>query len=95
MRAAFDHYAERLRLRIMGKSRKSLAVDREYWTPSGSDKEQYLIDGGWIQNGRGWWHPPSCLASWPLDQAYLMAKEDERKGLRMSKEEVEAYLRDG
>jgi hypothetical protein len=60
---------------------------------SDSDKTQYLIDGGWIQNGRGWWHPPSCLASWPLDQSYLMAKEDERKRLRMSKGEVVSYLR--
>jgi hypothetical protein len=77
----------------MGKSRKSLAVDKEAWTPSGSDKEQYLIDGGWIQNRRGWSHPLSRLASWSLDQAYLTEKEDERKGLRMSKEEVEAYLR--
>lgn len=61
---------------------------------SDSGKEQYLIDGGWIQNGRGWWHPPSCLASWPLDDAYRMAKQDERNGIRMNKEEVEAYLRD-
>ncbi len=62
-------------------------------TNTTEQKEQYLRDGGWIQNSRGWWHPPSCLASWPLDQAYLMAKEDERKGARMSKEEVEAYLK--
>lgn len=63
--------------------------------PDDADKTQYLIDGGWIQNGRGWLHPLSWLVSWPLDQAYLMEKDDERKGMRMSKEEVEAYLRDG
>ncbi len=54
------------------------------------EKETYLRDGGWICNG--WWHPPYCLASWPLDEAYEMAKRDEDNGLRMTKQEVADYL---
>jgi hypothetical protein len=86
---------ERLEIGNAIQGAKDVSENKQHAPPDDAGKEQYLIDGGWIQNGRGWWHPPSCLASWPLDQAYLMAKEDERKGLRMSKEEVEAYLRDG
>lgn len=37
------------------------------------DRRKYLEDGGWIENHRGWWHPPSCLASWPIGEAYVMA----------------------
>ena len=48
------------------------------------DRRKYLEDGGWIENHRGWWHPPSCLASWPIGEAYVMAKKDEHNGLRMS-----------
>jgi len=54
--------------------------------------EKYLRDGGWLQNFRGWWHPPNCLASWPLDQAVKMARDDEAKGTRMTSEEVIQYL---
>ena len=58
------------------------------------EMRQYLIDGGWLENIRGWWHPPSCLASWPLDQAYKMAKRDEERGLRMTPREV-AEVKEG
>lgn len=61
-------------------------------TPSFAEQRQYLIDGGWLENLRGWWHPPSCLASWPLPEAYKMAKRDEERGLRMTPEEVSQYL---
>ncbi len=44
----------------------------------------YLIAGGWVQNAWAWWHPPHCLASFPLEQAHKMAREDERRGLRMT-----------
>ena len=60
---------------------------------SDTDKRQYLFDGGWIQNYNGWWHPPSCLASWPLGEAYEMAKKDEREGSRMTPDEVAEYLK--
>jgi hypothetical protein len=57
------------------------------------EKEEYLSTGGWLQNNSGWWHPPSCLASWPLDEAVKMAKSDEKRGRRMSPEKVEVYLK--
>lgn len=60
-----------------------------------AEKRTYLWDGGWLQNINGWWHPPSCLASWPLNEAYEMAKKDEAKGLRMTPDEVKAYLARG
>jgi len=56
-----------------------------------TNDEQYLRDGGWEQDERGWWYPPHCMASFPHDDAMRMAKEDERRGLRMSSEEVKAY----
>ena len=38
----------------------------------------FLRQRGWFTNDfNGWWHPPSCLASWPLREAYEMAKRDE------------------
>ncbi len=52
----------------------------------------YLWDGGWLQGSRGWWHPPSCMASWPIEEAYAMAKRDEADGRRMSAEDVKEYL---
>lgn len=55
-------------------------------------KTKYLWDGGWLINQPRWWHPPSCLASWPLDEAYQMAKKDEASGQRMKPEEVAEYL---
>lgn len=58
------------------------------------EKRDYLWDGGWMQNNNGWWHPPSCLASWPLDEAYEMAKRDEDRGLRLTAKEVMEYLGD-
>lgn len=57
------------------------------------DKSNYLWDGGWLINYDGWWHPPHCLASWPLDEAYKMALREEAKGLRMSAEEVADYIK--
>ena len=57
------------------------------------EKIDYLTEGGWIQNRHGWWHPPNCIASFPLEQAMEMAKRDEDRGLRMSREEVDEYLR--
>ena len=57
--------------------------------------EDYLRSGGWLQNDRsGWWHPPSCLASWPLREAFAMAKRDEKSGQRMTSEEVAEYHRE-
>lgn len=61
--------------------------------PTESEMIQYLCDGGWICNLRGWWHPPSCLASWPIHEAYEMAKKDEAKGARMTPAEVAEYLK--
>jgi hypothetical protein len=37
----------------------------EYQCPS-------LEEAGWVKNERGWWHPPSCVAAWPLDEAWEM-----------------------
>lgn len=79
----------------MGKPRKRRSPVNACQVPDDDGKERYIRDGGWIQNGRGWWHPPNCLASWPLYEAYLMAKDDERKGMRMSQGEVKDYLRYG
>ncbi len=49
---------------------------------SDEHKADYLRAGGWLENRRSWWHPPSCLASWPLDEAFEMAKRDEERGTR-------------
>ncbi len=57
------------------------------------DMAVFLREGGWIENHNGWWHPPSCLASWPLGEAYAMAKRDEAQGARMTPEQVQEYLR--
>jgi len=64
----------------------------KYPTVTENDKITYLSDGGWTCNRHMWWHPPNCLASWPIDEAYDMAKRDEAKGMRMSPEEVRKYL---
>jgi hypothetical protein len=58
------------------------------------DKVMYLWRGGWLENGRGWWHPPNCLAAWPIDEAYKMAKNDEERGLRMTPEDTIEYHRE-
>lgn len=57
------------------------------------EKVDYLWKGGWIENNGGWWHPPSCTASWPLNEAFEMAKRDEERGLRMSVEQCRDYHR--
>lgn len=57
-----------------------------------TEKQQYLLAGGWLQNYQGWWHPPSCMASWPLDEAYDFAKRDEASGYRLTPEQVKEYL---
>jgi hypothetical protein len=36
------------------------------------DIKDQMEDAGWICNRRGWWHPPSCLAAWPFDEAKAM-----------------------
>ncbi len=59
-----------------------------------TDKAMYLWRGGWLENARGWWHPPSCLAAWPLDEAYAIAKKDEASGLRMTPAECMEYHAD-
>jgi hypothetical protein len=33
---------------------------------------------GWLQNARGWWHPPGCLASWPFNEAREMWVADQK-----------------
>ncbi len=47
------------------------------------EQAEYLAKGGWYQNRSRWWHPPNCTASFPLDQAYRMALDDARRGLRV------------
>lgn len=47
------------------------------------DKEEYLTARGWLQNTSGWWHPPLCLASWPLQEAFEMAHDDEQRMLHV------------
>ena len=37
-----------------------------------------MEDKGWICNPRGWWHPPSCLAAWPFDEAKYMFLKDQK-----------------
>lgn len=53
--------------------------------------ETYLWLSGWLQNERGWWHPPHCLAAWPVDEAVEAARRDEQRGRRMSFDELRAY----
>ena len=57
--------------------------------PTISDMQQYLWAGGWMQNMQGWWHPPNCLASWPIEEAYEMAMRDESAGLRITRDELD------
>lgn len=57
------------------------------------EDERYLRLGGWMTNDRGWWHPPSCLASWPIEEAVRMARDDEARGLRMNDAELRRYLK--
>jgi len=57
-----------------------------------TDNERYLRLGGWIQGNGGWWHPPSCLASWPENEAIEMARRDEANGRRMTETELRQYL---
>ena len=59
-----------------------------------SEMSDYLWWGGWLENRNGWWHPPSCLASWPLGEAYDAAKRDEAKGHRMTPRQLLEYHRD-
>ena len=59
-----------------------------------TDNERYLRLGGWLQGDSGWWHPPSCLASWPEHEAVEIAKRDEARGLRMTENELRAGLAD-
>ena len=40
-------------------------------------KEAYLRSQDWFQNDRGWWHPPDCLAAWPMAEAFDMAQKAE------------------
>ncbi len=57
-----------------------------------TDDERYLWLGGWLKNDNfGWWHPPNCLASFPIATALKMARKDEKAGLRMSINEVKEY----
>ena len=53
------------------KSRASRPVDGLVG-PSDEDIKDRMEDSGWICNRRGWWHPPSCLAAWPFDEAKAM-----------------------
>lgn len=62
--------------------------------PSQYDMNMYLWRGGWLENASGWWHPPNCLASWPIHEAYDMAKRDEKDGLRMTPEQTIEYHRE-
>lgn len=59
-----------------------------------SENERYLRLGGWMQGRSGWWHPPSCLASWPEADAVRMARADEKSGSRMTEADLREYLRD-
>ena len=35
--------------------------------------ERELVKAGWIRHGfTDRWHPPSCVAAWPFDQAWEM-----------------------
>lgn len=56
-----------------------------------SRDETYLWLGGWLQNPHAWWHPPHCLASWPVDEAVEAARRDEQRGRRMTLDELRAY----
>ena len=53
------------------KARVSRPVDGLV-VPSDEDIKDQMEDAGWICNRRGWWHPPSCLAAWPFDEAKAM-----------------------
>lgn len=54
-------------------------------------KGSYLWARGYLENNRGWWHPPSCVAAWPIDEAYKMARRDSR---HMSATELMDYHRE-
>lgn len=45
-----------------------------------------MEEAGWMCNHRGWWHPPSCLAAWPFEQARRMFLEDEDKAAKAGKD---------
>ena len=38
-----------------------------------------MEDDGWICNKRGWWHPPSCVAAWPFEEAKVMWQRDRER----------------
>jgi len=45
-----------------------------------------MEDAGWMCNRKGWWHPPSCLAAWPFNEAKRMFLRDEEQRQRHNKE---------
>ena len=38
-----------------------------------------MEDDGWACNKRGWWHPPSCVAAWPFEEAKHMWQRDQAR----------------
>lgn len=46
----------------------------------------YLRAGRWLEDERGLWHPPNSKASWELLDAFIAAKDEEFRGLRMVKQ---------
>lgn len=58
-----------------------------------TNDEIYLWLGGWLENDRCWWHPPECVASFPIEDAVPMAKRDEDRGLRLSYRDLDRYHR--
>lgn len=69
-----------------GERNHQMATKKKPKLPTEQEMSDYLFGGGWLQGNSGWWHPPNCLASWPLVEAYEAAKRDEAKGIRMSAE---------
>jgi hypothetical protein len=49
-------------------------------------KVKLLEANGWFRNDMDWWHPPSCLASWPLDRAWQMCLNDIKRDSALAKE---------
>lgn len=47
----------------------------------GAEKDLELWLAGFCENRRtGRYHPPSCTASWPINEAYAMVVRDKAKG---------------
>lgn len=63
--------------------------ERDAVTPL--QKSYFLLLAGYLENGHGWWHPPSCLASWPIHEAFEMAQRHKE---RMTYEDLVQYYRD-